>query len=131
MILLKGISNTLGILYENWSTILVCIGFIVGIVIKTKKYFQTAKEKRVAIVKAQISQIMLQLITEAELTYEEWTKAGSIKRSQVIQTIYEKYPILSKVANQDEIIAWLDETINDSLKTMREIFKENSEQPKE
>ena len=71
---------------------------------------------------------MLQLVTEAEISYEEWTKAGNIKRAQVIQIIYEKYPILSKVADQNEVIGWIDKTIDDSLKTMREIFKENTEQ---
>lgn len=128
MLILKGIQNTLGILYENWSTILICAGLIAGIVAKTIKYFRTDKAKRVEIAKAQIKQIMFQLVTEAEISYEEWTKAGNIKRAQVIQIIYEKYPILSKVADQSEIIGWIDKTIDDSLKTMREIFKENTEQ---
>ena len=66
------------------------------------------------------------LITDAEIDYESWNKAGSIKRSQVIQKIFEKYPILTKVSNQTEIIEWIDETINISLKELCKIVAENS-----
>lgn len=52
-------------------------------------------------------------------------KAGSVKRAQVIEEIFEKYPILSKVTDQEALISWIDETIDDALKTMREVFTEN------
>lgn len=65
------------------------------------------------------------MVTEAEIDYEEWNKAGSIKRSQVINQIYGDYPILSKVIDQKALIEWIDETIDESLKTLREIVAEN------
>ena len=84
------------------------------------------KEEKVAIVKTQIREVILKWVTEAEIDYKEWTQAGSIKRSQVIQKIYTDYPILSKVANQDEIINWIDTAINDALKTVRKVVEENT-----
>ena len=73
---------------------------------------------------------MLKLITDAEVDYEEWNKAGSIKRSQVIGQIYKEYPILSKIVNQSELIEWIDNEINISLKTLREIIKQNGSESK-
>jgi hypothetical protein len=52
---------------------------------------------------------MLKMITTAEEDFKEWNEAGSIKRSQVIKEVYEKYPILSKAVNQEQMIAWIDE----------------------
>lgn len=65
------------------------------------------------------------MVTEAELDYEEWSKAGSIKRSQVIEQIYEEYPILSKVVDKTALTEWIDATIDTALETLREIVAEN------
>ena len=70
---------------------------------------------------------MLKMISDAEANYADWNKAGEIKRSQVIKEIYERYPILSKAINQEEMIAWIDNEIDNSLKTLREIIKVNSD----
>ena len=84
-----------------------------------------SKEEKIAIMKKQIQQSMLKFVTEAEIDYQEWISAGEIKRSQVIDLIFEKYPILSSVADQDDLIAWMDKMIDEALETMRDIFKEN------
>ena len=57
--------------------------------------------------------------------YKEWEKAGSIKRAQVIQKIYTEYPILAKVADQAEVVKFIDDAINTSLKELRKIVTEN------
>ena len=36
------------------------------------------------------------------------------------------YPILSQITNQDEVIAWIDNEIDNALKEMRKIFEENA-----
>ena len=72
-----------------------------------------------------IKECILKLITDAEVNFEEWNKAGSIKRSQVINVIYEKYPVLTKVANQEDIIAWIDTEIDNALVTLREVISKN------
>jgi 3-methyladenine DNA glycosylase/8-oxoguanine DNA glycosylase len=69
---------------------------------------------------------MLKFVTDAEESYFEWVNAGGIKRSQVIDEIFAKYPVLSKVTNQEELIAWLDSVIDESLKIMRDIFEKQN-----
>ena len=122
---MTAIENFLGYLSENWVMILVLIGaaFSVGKLIC--KYLELSNEEKIEVAKKLIREAMLKMITEAEIDFEEWNKSGSIKRSKVIADIYEKYPILSKAASQEVVIAFIDGEINSSLKTLREILKEN------
>jgi len=124
---LTGIQNFLLIVSQNWVTICVICGLIVSLIQKIKSYIGKTDEEKAAIAKKQIQQTMLKMITEAEINYDAWNEAGSIKRSQVIEEIYEKYPILSKMANQEDVISWIDTEINNSLKTLREIVKSNKD----
>ena len=125
MNILIGIQNFLQIINDNWTTIIVIIGLIVAIVKKAKDYLSKSDEEKIEIAKMQIQETILKMISDAEVDYEEWNKAGSIKRSQVINEIFEKYPILSKVTDQSQIIEWIDNTIDESLKTLREIVSNN------
>lgn len=126
MIMLNGIENFLHLVDANWTTILVIVGLVLSIGKKTKDYFSKSKEEQIAIAKLQIQESMLKMITEAEIDFETWSQAGSIKRSQVIQEIYERYPVLSKVADQKQLIDWIDEEIKGSLKTLRKVVEENN-----
>lgn len=126
--MLNGVKNFLEILNENWTTILVVLGIIISIVQKTIKHFSKTDEERIAIVKEQIAQQMLKFIGDAEEDYEDWKKAGELKRAQVIGKIFKDYPILSKVVDQKELIKWIDDTIDDSLVTLRKIVEENKKQ---
>ena len=125
---MTAIENFLGYLSENWVMILVLIGaaFSVGKLIC--KYLELSNEEKIEVAKKLIREAMLKMITEAEIDFEEWNKSGSIKRSKVIADIYEKYPILSKAASQEVVIAFIDGEINSSLKTLREILKENKKE---
>lgn len=125
MNILTGIQNFLEFINEYWTMILSIITMVVVIAKKTKSYFDLSNERKIEIAKAQISEVMLMLVTKAECNYLEWQKAGSVKRSQVIDEVFLMYPILSKITNQAEIIAWIDEAINEALKEMRKIFEEN------
>ena len=124
---MKSIQNFLIFLDTNWVTICVIAGLIVSLITKIKSYIGKTDEEKMVIAKKQIQQTMLKMITEAEINYDAWNEAGSIKRSQVIEDIYTKYPILSKVADQENVIAWIDDEINNSLKTLREIVKSNKD----
>ena len=126
MNILTGIQNFLQIINDNWTTIIVIIGLIVAIVKKAKDYLSKSDEEKIEIAKTQINETILKMISDAEVDYEEWNKAGSIKRSQVINEIFEKYPILSKVTNQSQIIDWIDQTIDESLIILREIVSNNT-----
>lgn len=125
MNILDGVRNFLEILNAHWTTILVVLGLIITLVKKTLQYFSKTDEERIAIAKEQIAQKMLKLIGDAEEDYENWKKAGELKRSQVIGEIFDTYPILSKVTDQKELVKWIDNTIDDSLKTLRKIVEEN------
>lgn len=119
---MDSIKNFLQFVYDNWMDILVCVALIVGIVQKTKSYLSKSKEERVEIAKTQIKETMLKLITQAEVDYDNWNQAGSIKRSQVIKQIFDEYPILSTVTNQKEVIRWIESEIEYSLNTLDDII---------
>lgn len=122
---MEGIKNLLSFLEENWTLILVCIGLIVSMVKKTVDYFSKSDEERVEIAKKQIREAMLKMIADAEADYSEMASAGSIKRSQVIEKIFADYPILSKVVDQEELVKWIDEEIDNALVVLREIIEKN------
>lgn len=125
MDILNGIKNFLSLINDNWTTILVIIGLLLALWKKFESYSKLSTEKKIEIAKKQISENILKLITQAEKDYAEWEKAGSIKRSEVISEIYKEYPILAKVVNQDELVKWIDDQIDNALPTLRDIIKEN------
>ena len=126
MPVLDGIKNFLTFINNNWTTITVIISLLIALYKKVMAYLQQSQEKKIEIAKAQLSQTILKFITDAEVDYENWNKAGSVKRSQVIQRIYTEYPILSKVVDQEALIIWIDDLINNALKELRKIVAENA-----
>lgn len=128
MDILNGIKNFLSLINDNWTTILVIIGLALALLKKIESYSKLSTDKKIEIAKKQISENILKLITQAEKDYAEWEKAGSIKRSEVISEIYKEYPILAKVVNQEELVKWIDEQIDNALPTLREIIKQNEKE---
>ena len=125
MDILNGIKNFLSLINDNWTTILVIVGLALALWKKIESYSKLSTDKKIEIAKKQISENILKLITQAEKDYAEWEKSGSIKRSEVISEIYKEYPILAKVVNQEELVKWIDEQIDNALPTLREIIKQN------
>ena len=125
MDILNGIKNFLSLINDNWTTILVIVGLALALWKKIESYSKLSTDKKIEIAKKQISENILKLITQAEKDYAEWEKAGSIKRSEVISEIYKEYHILAKVVNQEELVKWIDEQIDNALPTLREIIKQN------
>lgn len=128
MNILNGIQNFLQFINDHWTNIIVVIGLTIAVAKKAKAFFGKSDEEKIAIAKKQIQEIMLKLITDAEVDYQEWVGAGGIKRSQVIERIFEMYPVLSKVTDQDKLIEWIDSVIDESLRVMREIFEKQNEE---
>ena len=126
MNILNGIQNFLQFVNNNWTSIVVIIGLCVAIFRKAKDYFSKSNDEKIAIAKTQIHEMILKMITDAEEDYEEWNKAGSIKRSQVIGVVFSTYPVLSKVVNQEELIEWIDSEIDNALITLRKVIEENA-----
>lgn len=125
MNVLDGIIKFLTYINENWVLITTIVGLILAIAKKIKSYLSKSNDEKIEIAKAQINEVMLMLVTEAECDWREWQKCGEVKRSQVIDKIFAMYPILSTIANQEEVITWIDESIDSALKKMRKIFEEN------
>lgn len=126
--MLNGIKNFLEFLNANWTVIAVLLGLAVALIQRVKVFIGKTDEEKIQIAKKQIKEIMLKMVSEAELDFEDWNKAGAIKRSQVISQIYEMYPILSKVIDQNELIKWLDMEINTSLQTLKDIIDVNKDE---
>ena len=124
--MLNGIQNVLLWLNNNWTGLTIIASLATALYFKIKAYLANSKEERIAIAKAQIKEVILKKVTDAEVEYAEWVKAGSVKRSKVIQELYMEYPILEKVADQAALTAWMDDTIDEALKTMRKIVAENT-----
>ena len=123
---MEGLQKFLQLLNDNWTSMLVCIGLVIGIVKKTQDYMSKSQDEKIEIAKKQIQTTILKMISDAEVDWQEWSKAGSIKRAQVIKQIYEEYPILSKVVDQKALTEWIDEQIDSALDTLREIVKTNA-----
>ena len=123
--MLKGIQNFLELVNENWTTICVIAGLLLTIGKKVYSFINTSNEEKVEIAKQQIKETILKMILDAELDFDDWNESGSIKRSQVIGEIFEKYPVLQKAVDQKELIAWIDTQIDESLKTLREVVEKN------
>lgn len=122
---LYAIQNFLQLVNDNWTVIIVIVALLISIGKKAKEFFSKSDDEKIAIAKKQVQETMLKLITDAEIDWQDYKKSGSVKRAQVIEEIFEKYQVLSKVTDQEALIAWIDETIDDALKTMREVFTEN------
>lgn len=122
---LYAVQNFLQLVNDNWTVIIVIVALLISIGKKAKEFFSKSDDEKIAIAKKQVQETMLKLITDAEIDWQDYKKSGSVKRAQVIEEIFEKYPVLSKVTDQEALIAWIDETIDDALKTMREVFTEN------
>lgn len=124
---LDGIKNFLEFVNDNWTAIAVMIGLVFTAAEKAMDYFSRSRDEKIKIVQKQIQATMLKLVTDAEENYDTWNQAGSIKRAQVIETIFSRYPILSKVSDPQALIAWIDRTIDESLATLREVVTRNEQ----
>lgn len=124
--MLKGIQNFLQFINNNWTAVIIVISLLIALYQKIKSFISKSNEEKIEQAKKQIKEICLKLVTDAEIDYENWNQAGSIKRAQVIQKIFTDYPILAKVTDQESLIKWIDDTINNALKELRKIVTENT-----
>ena len=123
--MINGLQNFLEFVNNNWTSILVIIGLLIGLYKKIESFWKLSTDQKIAIAKHEIEEAMLKMITDSELEYETWKESGEIKRSQVIKQVYAEYPILEKVADQNSVIAWIDTQIDNALVTLRKVIEEN------
>jgi hypothetical protein len=118
---MNGIVNFLTFIKENWTLITTIAGLLLWIFVKVSNYIKLSREEKIDAALSNIKVIMLGLVTEME---QKWgSKTGQIKRSQAIKEIFDKYPILKEITNQDEIVMKIDDMIDESLDSMKEILE--------
>ena len=128
MNILTGINNVLMFINDHWTQLTIILGLGTLLWKKAKALLAKSDEEKIQIALKQAREIILDKVTAAEIDYAEWKKSGAIKRAQVLDEIFKQYPILSKVTCQEAIIKKLDEYIDESLETLREII-DNQGQP--
>ena len=72
--MLNGIKNFLEFLNANWTVIAVLLGLIVGLIQRVKVFIGKTDEEKIRIAKRQIKEIMLKMVSEAEMDFEEFNK---------------------------------------------------------
>ena len=129
MNILTGINNVLMLINDHWTEITILIGLALLLYKKIRAYLAKSKEEKMEIALKQAREIILDRVTDAEIDYANWKKAGAIKRAQVLDEIFAAYPILGKITNQEEVIQKLDEYIHEALATLREVIETNTHKP--
>ena len=127
MNIMDGFINFLMFVNNHWTEIIVIIGLLLAVGKKVAAYLNMSDDEKIAIAKKQLGETMLKLVTQAEKDYNAWVQAGAVKRSEVIDAIFQKYPILNRVTDQETLIAEIDKMIDAALVEMREIFSKNQE----
>lgn len=125
---MKSLQNFLEFLNENFTAILVCIGLAIMLFKKVKSYLAKSDDEKIEIALNQLRETMLKFVTESEKEYSDLAKSGSIKRAQVIDKVYQQYPILQKAVDQAELVKLLDEAIDSALPQLREVLKETNKE---
>ena len=125
--ILTGIKNFMEFINQNWTLITIIIGLGILIFRKVKSYLSLSEQEKIDLALNHIRTTALKMVTEAELTWAEYKKAGSIKRAEVIDRIFKEYPILNKVTNQEALIANIDKMIDNALEEMRKVIENNTE----
>lgn len=140
---MNGIKNLLGFINENWATIVTIATLAYAIYIKARKAIadwkakseaekeaamKEAEEKAIAAAKAALENYILALVAKAEIEWnDKGSKLGEVKRAEVIAQIYAKYPVLENVADQAELLSYIDNLINKALVTVRETIRKDME----
>lgn len=103
----------------DWFLITISIAAVIYAIAITiyviQKLVKSSNEEKLAMIKRLIAINIDAMVAEAEFEFLDYEKSGLLKWSYVMQTIYEKYPELYKVSEQEKIIKWLDELIEKSV----------------
>lgn len=119
---MTGIVNFLTLLNNYWIDIVVVVALIYFIYKKTVAFMKLSDEEKIEALLAVIKKEILAYMSEAEIDWMDVEKSGAIKKSQVISKIYEKYPALAEVVDQEKLIAQLEIIIEQTMAEMNSIL---------
>ena len=140
---MNSILKLLQYLQDNWATIVAIMTLIIGLYFKAKdeivKWRAKTEEQRAAEAKAiqdkaiaevreALKNYVLSLVAKMEIEWnDKGSKMGPVKRANLIQQIYEQYPILMTVADQEELLKYIDSLISNALETIRTTMRVDKE----
>lgn len=101
---------------DNWFVIAIVIAIVAYVI---EEWVKRSEVEKIVIAKHLIAVSIDAIVAEAELKFADYEKSGQLKRSYVIQTIYEKYPIFSKVVEQEELLDWIDKLIEQAVARLK------------
>lgn len=119
---LVGIKNFLSLINDNWTLIIIIIGLILMLKKKIQSFLKMSEEEKIDATLSVIKKELLKLMADAEIYWEEYVKSGELKKSQVINKIYEKYPFLATYIDQDSLIKRIEDMIEDEMGNLNEII---------
>ena len=118
---MKSVENILNFINENWTFIVILVSLAIKLYCSVTNFLKKSKKEQQEAAWAELSNIMLSLVSDAE---QEWgSKTGEIKRAEVIKQVFEKYPVLSTLSTENDVLEKIDAMIDDALMQMRDIFK--------
>lgn len=115
-------------LLDNWLDILISL-LIISIIIEDIRAIIKRKDtKKIVKTLEKVSGPIASYVNDVEMKWakKHIVKAGAVKRAEVISKIYEKYPELSDYVNQKLIIDTIDELIDDALKGIENMKKDDT-----
>jgi hypothetical protein len=135
---MKGLSHFVNLLNENWTIIIAVATLLLALYLKIKasidKWVELSEEEKQAEIDEQIKKAkqaianyILSLVAAAEVDWDG-SGLGEIKRAQVIEKIYENFPILLEVVDQRELMKFIDEHIDMALETVRKKLRKEVEE---
>ena len=114
-------------LLDNWLDILLGLLIISIIIEDIRAIIKRKDNKKILNTIEKISGQIASYVYDAEMKWAKKRLAGTVKRAEVIAKIYEKYPELSEYVNQELIINLIDELIDNALKGIENMRKEDTE----
>lgn len=128
---MKGILNTLNMIYENLPTLLAIGAVGTGIVLRVRKFIRMAKEEKAALLKEQSEKIvelvktqLLAMVSKAESKWGGGT--GKIKKSEVWEQLLAQYGKVTDYIEQGLIDKQrIDDLIDEAVEGMQHIIDTN------
>lgn len=108
---MEAITNILKFINDNWTFIITILGLTILIKKKAEDWMKLSDDEKVKIALKAVKTQLLEIMSEAEIAWDDYKKTGEIKKSKVFQVVYDKFPILKEYADQDKIIEAIDDMI--------------------
>lgn len=119
------IKNITEFVTMNFTTVLVVIAICLLTYRKCKEFFSMDKEAQKKAALAIIKEEILKLMSDSELYWSTYESSGQIKRAEVIANIYNKFPVLATIEDQETLIKEIDAMIDAAKPVMDAIINKD------